>query len=244
MESIGSSSTPSSSSDHHHHHHRPRRRLTPTQPLADRIFRALSHHLRLLHRCDATFFVLGATCNVYTVTLSTTPSCSCPDRTTPCKHILFVLIRVLGVSIDDTCLYRRTLRPCQLQHLLNLPISTEALATEKIRGMFHHLFSQEWRQRTSPIQIKVEDGTTCPVCLEEMNKEEQVAACGTCKNPIHEKCLMAWKRSSRKRFISCVLCRARWKDVRAEEGEKYLNLSVYISGVNEILEENQSRCRD
>ncbi|KAK6776671.1 hypothetical protein RDI58_027672 [Solanum bulbocastanum] len=30
-------SLPSSSSNHHHHHHR-HRRLTPTQPLADRIF--------------------------------------------------------------------------------------------------------------------------------------------------------------------------------------------------------------
>ncbi|XP_059311330.1 uncharacterized protein LOC132062872 [Lycium ferocissimum] len=238
MESVGSSSSD--------HHHRPRRRLTPTQPLADRILRALSHHLRLLHRYDATFFVLGATCNVYTVTLSTTPSCSCPDRSTPCKHILFVLIRVLGVSIDDTCLYRRSLRPCQLQRLLNLPISTEALATQKVREMFHQLFSQQ-PQRTSPVTIKVENGTTCPVCLEEMTEQEKIAACVTCRNPIHEECIMAWKRSSRRRSISCVLCRARWRDLRAElERDKYLNLSPYIisNGENEIGENHQNRCRD
>ncbi|MCD7469513.1 hypothetical protein HAX54_008613 [Datura stramonium] len=242
MESVGSSS-----SDHHHHHRPHRRRLTPTQPLADRIFRALSHHLRLLHCRDATFFVLGATCNVYTVTLSTTPSCSCPDRSTPCKHILFVLIRVLGVSIDDTCLYRRSLRPCQLQRLLNLPISTEALASQKVREMFHQLFSQQ-PQKTSPVTIKVENGTTCPVCLEEMNEEEKIAACVTCRNPIHEECLMAWKRSnSRRRSISCVLCRARWRDVRAElEGDKYLNLSPYIisNTENETGENHQNRCRE
>ncbi|KAK4356570.1 hypothetical protein RND71_025541 [Anisodus tanguticus] len=237
MESVASSSSD---------HHRPHRRLTPTQPLADRIFRALSHHLHLLHCCDATFFILGATCNVYTVTLSTTPSCSCPDRTTPCKHILFVLIRVLGVSIDDTCLYRRSLRPCQLQRLLNLPISTEALATQKVREMFHQLFSQQ-PQRTSAVTIKVKNGTTCPVCLEEMNEEEKIAACVTCRNPIHEECLMAWKRSSRRRSISCVLCRARWRDLRAElEGDKYLNLSPYVisNGENEIGENHQIRCSD
>ncbi|KAG5578294.1 hypothetical protein H5410_058428 [Solanum commersonii] len=239
-------SLPSSSSNHHHHQHR-HRRLTPTQPLADRIFRALSHHLLLLHRRDATFYVLGATCNVYTVTISTTPSCSCPDRTTPCKHILFVLIRVLGISIDDTCLYRRSLRPRHLQRLLNLPISTEALATSKVREMFHQLFSQQ-PQRSSPVIIKIENGTTCPVCLEEMNEEEKIAACVTCRNPIHEECLMAWKRStSRRKSISCVLCRARWRDVRNEiEGDKYLNLSPYIiSNVeNEIGENHQHRCRD
>lgn len=128
MESIGSSSTPSDNHHHRHCHH-----LMPTQPLADRIIRAISHHLRLLHHYDTTFFILGATGNVYTVNLSTTPSCSCPDRTTPCKHILFVFIRVLGVSVDDMCLLRRTLHPCELQRLLNLPISTESLANPNVR---------------------------------------------------------------------------------------------------------------
>lgn len=139
MESIGSSST--ASNNHHHHPHR--RHLMPTQPLADRIIRAVSHHLRLLHHYDTTFFILGATGNVYTVNLSTTPSCSCPDRTAPCKHILFVFIRVLGVSVDDMCLLRRTLRPCELQRLLSLPISTESLANPNVRerlDMHEHNF--------------------------------------------------------------------------------------------------------
>lgn len=143
----------------------------------------------------------------------------------------------MSVSIDDMCLYRRSLRPSHLQRLLNLPISTEALATSKVREMFHQLFSQQ-PQRSSRVIIKVENGTTCPVCLEEMNEEEKIAACFTCRNPIHEECLMAWKRSnSRRRSISCVLCRARWRDVRNElEGDKYLNLSPYIiSNASESL---------
>lgn len=40
-----------------------------------------------------TFAVLGSTGNVYTVTITTQPSCSCPDfqkRGDPCKHLLFV----------------------------------------------------------------------------------------------------------------------------------------------------------
>ncbi|XP_059318638.1 uncharacterized protein LOC132069245 [Lycium ferocissimum] len=237
MESIGSSSTPS---DHHHHRHR--RRLAPTQPLADRIIRAVSHRLQLLHHYDTTFFILGATGNVYTVNLSTTPSCSCPDRTTPCKHLLFVFIRVLGVSIDDTCLLRRTLRPCELQGLLSLPISPESLANPNVRERFHQLFSQE-RSKYTPLKIEIENGVTCPVCLEEMNKEERVAACRTCRNPLHEECLMQWKRSNRRRSISCVICRARWRDVRAEQEDKYLNLSAYISGDGVMhVEDRQSHC--
>lgn len=129
MESIGSSSTPSD--NHHQFCHRCH--SMPTQSLSDRIIRAFSHHLCLLHHYDTTFFVLGATGNVYTVNLSITPSCSCPDRITPCKHILFVFIRVLGVSVDDVCLLRRTLRPCELQRLVTLPISTESLANPNVR---------------------------------------------------------------------------------------------------------------
>ncbi|PHU09262.1 hypothetical protein BC332_21122 [Capsicum chinense] len=78
-----------------------------------------------------------------------------------------------------------------------------------------------------------------------MNKEERVVACGTCKNPIHEECLMAWKRSNRRRSIRCVICRPRWRDVRAsEQQEKYLNLSAYdISSNNGMhVDDRQSHC--
>ncbi|CAF2135720.1 unnamed protein product [Brassica rapa] len=33
------------------------------------------------------------------VTLAATLTCTCPDRKKPCKHMLFVLIRVLGIPL-------------------------------------------------------------------------------------------------------------------------------------------------
>ncbi|WRX35193.1 zinc finger protein [Theobroma cacao] len=226
MDSVSSpSSTPPNINDHHHNrlHHR----FKPIQPVADRIVRALRHPLFLLHRSDSNlFFILGATGNVYTVALSATPSCTCPDRTTPCKHILFVLIRVLGVSIDDTCLRRRTLRPCRLNRLLSTPTYPEALAGAGIRERFHQLYYQAKKQGESSGGVKeIEEGTTCPVCLEEMEKGEKVLACSTCRNLIHEECLMSWKRSRGRRSASCVICRARW----SADQEKYLNLAAFLS---------------
>lgn len=200
-----------------------------TQPVAERIVRAIRHSLRLLHRSESNFFVLGATGNVYTVILSTTPSCTCPDRSTPCKHILFVLIRVLGLSLDDMCLGRRTWRPCQLSRLLCMPTLPESFAGETVRRMFHELFFKTRRRRAA---IEIEEGTVCPVCLDEMEKgggERVVVACGTCRNLIHEECLLKWKRSGGgRRSASCVICRARWRDIRADE-DKYLNLAAYVS---------------
>ncbi|XP_061369600.1 uncharacterized protein LOC133312429 [Gastrolobium bilobum] len=226
MESVASNS--SSPSNHNHHHHHPR--FKPSQPISDRIVRALRHRLRLLHRSSSTFFIFGATGNVYTVSLSSTPSCTCPDRTTPCKHILFVFIRVLGVSLDDVCLRRRTLRPCQLQRLLNMPTLPEAIAGGTLRQRFHQLFFDGRQGGSTRPSIEMEDGATCPVCLEEMKKEEKLMACGTCRNPIHEECLVRWKRSRGRRTAICVICRARWRD-RMEQ-DKYLNLSAYVSEVD------------
>lgn len=223
MESVASSSNNSPSPSHHHHHPR----FKPSQPISDRIVRALRHRLRLLHRSSATFFILGATGNVYTVSLSSTPSCTCPDRTTPCKHILFVFIRVLGVSLDDVCLRRRTLRPCQLQRLLAMPTLPEAVAGGTLRQRFHQLFFDGGGSMMVRPSIEMEDGATCPVCLEEMGRKEKLVACGTCRNPIHEECLVRWKRSRGRRSASCVICRARWRD-RAEQ-DKYVNLSAYVS---------------
>ncbi|XP_041019281.1 mitogen-activated protein kinase kinase kinase 1 [Juglans microcarpa x Juglans regia] len=235
MESVASN-TPSSSDNHH-----PPLRFRPIhQPIADRIVRALSHHLSLLHRKDSNFFVLGATGNVYTVTLSVTPSCSCPDHTTPCKHILFVFIRVLGVSLDDTCFQRRTLRPCQLNRLLSTPTSPEVIAGAKVRERFHELFFKA-RQNASQSIVDIKDNTNCPVCLSEMGKgHERVVICATCQNPIHEECLLKWKRSRGRRSASCVLCRARWRD--GAEQEKYLNLAAYVGEDNPTVEDGGILC--
>ena len=230
MESVASNS---SSTTSHHHHHRRRYRPPPSQPFADRVVRALHHDLGLLHRSDTTFFVLGATANVYAVTLSATPYCTCPDRTTPCKHILFVLIRALGVSLHDASLRRRTLRPCHLTRLLATPTLPESLAGGALRRRFHQLFFDR-RPATAAAAaaaVEFEEGTTCPVCMEEMGKEERVVACGTCRNPIHEQCLLTWKRTTGRRSASCVICRARWRDrsPAAAEAESYLNLAAYVN---------------
>lgn len=218
--------------------------LEVTQPVVDRILRALGHPLRLLHRSESDFFVLGATGNVYNVTLSNTPSCSCPDRTTPCKHILFVFIRVLGLPLDDSCLRRRTLRPCQLTRLLTTPTTPETLAGDRVREVFHRLY---WRRRSEEVRARTLEeerdeeaaGATCPVCLDEMGTGEKVVACATCRNPIHEECLLRWKRTTRRRTASCVICRARWRNIVAANQDTYLNLSAYVSNDDDHMPDHQ-----
>ncbi|KAI8547570.1 hypothetical protein RHMOL_Rhmol07G0206400 [Rhododendron molle] len=231
MDSLASTSSPPD--------HPPDSPFEVTQPVVDRILRALGHPLRLLHRFESDFFVMGATGNVYTVTLSTTPSCSCPDRTTPCKHILFVFIRVLGLPLDDACLRRRTLRPCQLNRLLTTPTTAETLAGDGVREVFHRLYFLRAREvAVRREEVEREEGATCPVCLDEMGRGEKVVACGTCRNPIHEECLLRWKRTTRRRTPSCVICRARWRNVANQE--TYLNLSAYVSRDDDMADQGRN----
>ena len=48
---------------------------------------------------------------MYDVTVSRHPRCSCPDnlKGNLCKHILFVMIRVLGLAEDNFLIWQRAL---------------------------------------------------------------------------------------------------------------------------------------
>lgn len=217
-----------------------------TRRVANRIIRALQHQLRLLHRAGAEFFVLGATGNVYTVTLSTTPACTCPDPAVPCKHILFVLLRVLGLSLDEACVWRQTLRPCQVARLVGTPTYPDVLAGARARERFHQLWSvrppvakaADGRQEAS--SGRPLDGAACPVCLEEMapapqgggpaTAQQAVLTCKTCRNAVHAECFARWKRSRARRAATCVVCRSRWRQPKREqEEEQYMNLAAYMN---------------
>ncbi|CAN6207505.1 unnamed protein product [Urochloa humidicola] len=215
--------------------------------MANRIIRALQHQLRLLHRAGAEFFVLGATGNVYTVTLSApSPACTCPDPAAPCKHILFVLLRVLGLSLDEACVWRHALRPCQVARLVGTPTFPGVLAGARARERFHQLWTARpaagRREAAAAPGIRPLEGAACPVCLEEMAPapaapppQQQFAVvlrCRTCRNAVHAECFARWKRSRARRAATCVVCRSRWRQPNrreAQEEERYMNLAAYMN---------------
>lgn len=94
------------------------------QQSRDRVVRALAQRLYLIDHevsreagprgaaAECLFHVLGASGNVYKVTVGRSPRCSCPDhavRKNTCKHLLFVMLRVLGLSVDDPLVFARAL---------------------------------------------------------------------------------------------------------------------------------------
>ncbi|KQK18023.1 hypothetical protein BRADI_1g38100v3 [Brachypodium distachyon] len=248
MESVGSSYAASADEE------------ASTRRVANRIIRALQHQLRLLHRAGPDFFVLGATGNVYTVTLAVSPACTCPDPGAPCKHILFVLLRVLGLSLDEACVWRHSLRPCQVARLVAAPTRADALAGPRARERFHQL----WPSAAAAVKATADqrrneaatssgwplDGAACPVCLEEMAAapedaqggvagQQVLLTCGTCRNSVHAECFARWKRSRARRAATCVVCRARWRKPsrdREQDQQRYINLSAYMNEENDVVD--------
>lgn len=97
----------------------------------DRVFRGLSQRICLLHQFQTmdnnyVYAVEGTTGNVYEVTLhsnahhwSSALRCSCSDfqkRHTHCKHIAFVLYKVLRIEGQFTTANTRTIRQVVEQH--------------------------------------------------------------------------------------------------------------------------------
>ena len=69
------------------------------------------------------FVVLGATGNVYDVTINKFPSCSCPDaaKGNLCKHRFFVMLRVLKLEQDDPIVWQTAMLQEEARFLVLVP---------------------------------------------------------------------------------------------------------------------------
>eukprot|EP00961_Rhodomonas_salina_P258616 3494969-Rhodomonas_salina.1 len=112
-----------------------------------RIGRALQQRLYLIERKPAAesqleqeFVVLGNTGNVYEVCIGQLPRCSCPDnqKGNRCKHLLFVLLRVLKVGQDDPVLWQNALLASELRQILRASddVSSAVLAEAAVRQRY------------------------------------------------------------------------------------------------------------
>lgn len=124
----------------------------PSIAVRERIQRAYQHRLYLIDKkvmgagesspAGCEFFVLGATGNVYSVKLEKIPSCTCPDaaKGNVCKHLLFVMLRVLKLPESDPRVWQKALLTNELEDLLNTSATNEGvLASQLVRQRFHEI---------------------------------------------------------------------------------------------------------
>lgn len=175
-----------------------------------RIERALSQRLYLLN-FDAESFgytVQGSTGSNYNLIINpdSIPEdwyCTCPDyktRKSICKHMVFVLFRVLRLPVGHVSRLLDLDRG-HLQSIFNRHQISSSRRPVKIGKSVSVSLDRSPTATRKPIE------SDCPICFEEMKPSDQLVWCKfSCGNNLHKGCYVRWA----KRNNSCVYCRAKF----------------------------------
>ncbi|KAI5813942.1 hypothetical protein BZA77DRAFT_250886, partial [Pyronema omphalodes] len=224
------------------------KRFRPHCPaaVAERLSRALSQRLIVLSRSgyssathSETFTMAGTTGNVYTIRICSIPTCDCPDagKGNTCKHLLYIMARVLGAR--EELVYQAGLTREELEEIFSRA-GTRGTGVGEILGSLVH---------RKP--ISAED--PCPICFseittEELENEELLYCKAQCGANVHKECFGFWRRT-KGADVTCVLCRQPWieeyrdgmalqqvlDDIGGRTEEGYINVAreLGISGVRD-----------
>mmetsp|Transcript_98982 Transcript_98982/g.317436 ORF Transcript_98982/g.317436 Transcript_98982/m.317436 type:complete len:223 (-) Transcript_98982:99-767(-) len=142
--------------------------------------------------------------------------CSCPDfakSKSACKHLIFVLVRVLEVPRDDPRVWQRALLPREVRDLrerlqtrCDCQGLAEVLAPESVVSAFEAMGQPAVRQ---PL------GRPCPVCLDAVAARPGAACCAACGANVHDECLAQHRGAGEASAPRCPACRAPWLDDEA-----------------------------
>ncbi|KAK1750304.1 SWIM zinc finger protein [Echria macrotheca] len=188
-------------------------RPKPPQSFAEVFDRATTQRFYVLSRKrggtpdvpEETVEVTGSTGNIYTVVIARQPCCNCPQGAAgnQCKHILYVLSRVLRAKHEYV--YQLALLSSELQEIFAGAPPIEDEGTEAAGG---------GDKRRKPLE------GDCPICFCEMEPEgEAIVWCkAACGQNIHKGCFEMWAATKRQQGgwgerveVTCPYCRSVWE---------------------------------
>jgi hypothetical protein len=192
----------------------------------DRIKRAITQRLYLVNQEDVScietgfgrkYAVLGSTGNVYDVKIAQIPTCSCPDcaKGRLCKHIIFVMVKVLHVPQDSELVYQQALLQSELGFIFDSAPKTATgvvQAKKEVVAAYKKTFcldekEEEEEEPVAEAEVNVKEAEgDCPVCFEDLAGGEALDSCSTCRNFIHKDCLKMWLAVQ----LTCCYCRTDW----------------------------------
>ena len=190
-----------------------RRRFVPA-PSADvraRMSRAKTQRMYLIAQDEdggsetelaRRFRVLGSTGNVYCVEISGEPACDCPDgaKGNLCKHILFVLLRVLRVPEGSPLVFQRALLQSELKEIFeNAPLAQQAaLASASVRRALARGNGGSAADEAQPEERTLTADERLPDLLRgAAGRRRAGALVGQCRNALHKDCFEVGARERR-----------------------------------------------
>jgi len=178
--------------------------------------RAMTQRLTVLsrERCgsdeapEEKVVMAGSTGNVYTQQIKLEPSCDCPHamRGNQCKHIIYVMLRVLKAR--ENIAYQLALTTSELREVLKNAPPIPGVETDPTDAQ------GELDGNRKPIEGE------CPICYDDLNLEtDQIVYCKTsCGNNVHKGCMQKWIAMAKCK-ATCPYCRATWAADAGFEGK-------------------------
>ncbi|KAL4963257.1 RING finger protein [Aspergillus stella-maris] len=199
-------------------------RKAPPKSFQERVDRAVTQRMFVVGQKvggtdempELKFDIVGSTGNIYKTTIGKEPTCSCPDaaKGNQCKHICYVLVKVLKA-------------PTHLQYQL-------AFLSSEIREIYENSPLRDVKDKSEDHDTagkrKPVDGD-CPICFMEFEPEtEDIVWCrAACGNNIHKTCFQKWAASQNHQGVRCVYCRSPWQNQDAD-GKLDIPLEQLVSG--------------
>jgi hypothetical protein len=175
---------------------------------------------------ERKYVVMGSTGNVYNVIIKDVPECTCPDYMTRgkrCKHIYFILIRVMKSTNEDQEEYSKD----ELHEMFNnIPqVMNNLIVDNKTKTTYEKLKQSNKLSKSKPETTTIDQKNTddlCPVCLDDLDNGDDLDYCKfSCGKPIHIVCYGMW---TKKHPMNCIFCKKSW--IQKETASQYVNLTT------------------
>jgi len=173
------------------------------------------------------YSVMGLTGNVYKVSIKNVCECTCPDfqvRHQKCKHIYFILMRVMQIATTHSDTHQFTDDDLKLMFTMIPPI-TDTLCIDPITRKKYdvHRISHSGIASDKSLAVMKGKDDLCPVCLDDIVNGEEFDYCKTsCGRCIHTQCFKMWSMQNGK---FCVFCRGAWANNNTDT-LNYVNLNA------------------
>jgi hypothetical protein len=178
--------------------------------------RAMTQRLTVLsrERCgtdevpEERVVMAGSTGNVYMQQIGLVPSCDCPHamKGNQCKHIIYVMLRVLKAR--ENVAYQLALTTTELREVLKNAPPIPGVETDPTDAQ------GEQDGNRKPIEGE------CPICYDDLepDKDAIVYCMASCGNNVHKACMSKWIAMNRTK-ATCPYCRATWATDEGLEGK-------------------------
>jgi hypothetical protein len=193
-----------------------RYRAAPPQSYVSIKERAMTQRLTVLsrERCgtdelpEEKVVMAGSTGNVYTQNIGLLPKCDCPHamKGNQCKHIIYVMLRVLKAR--ENVAYQLALTTTELLEVLKNAPPIPGVETDPTDAQ------GEQDGNRKPIEGE------CPICYDDLEPDKDaIDYCkSSCGNNVHKGCMQKWIAMSRTK-ATCPYCRATWAADDGLEGK-------------------------